>query len=209
MALPVFPADEAAFLDGLNSEPFDPSTNPKGLDDGGHITLFPEAMTSIADLANYFAALGVALQTLADQTAEDAASAAAGSGTEATVPNVRAGLSAFYLSIRRVYEANAPVVLADAGNIAWDMSQGINFKLTLGAAGRALANPTNQVAGKSGLLIVSQDATGGRSITAYGNNLIWIGGEPGWPTTPNAKTVISYFVEANGTVLLSAGGSSA
>lgn len=209
MALPEYPADDVAFLANLNSNPFDPATNQFGLDDGGHITLFPEAMAAVERIGEYLSGLGTALQALANQTAEDAASAAAGSGTEATVANVRGGLSAFYLSIRRVYDSNAPVVLVDSANIAWDMSQGINFKLTLGAAGRALANPTNQIAGKSGLLIVSQDATGGRSITAYGNNLIWIGGEPGWPTTPNAKTVISYFVEANGTVLLSAGGSSA
>lgn len=209
MSAPTPPTDDITLLGQVNGNAYDAVTNPKGLARGGHRQNWAPSMNALAAIASWITSVVTYVTTLANQVAADAASAAAGSGTEATLANIRSGISAFYLSIRRVYEANAPVELSDATTVAWDMSTGINFRLTLGAAGRALANPTNQIPGKSGLLIISQDSTGGRSITSYGNNLIWIGGEPGWPTAANAKTVVSYFVEANGTVLLSAGGSSA
>lgn len=209
MVMPTYPSAEAAFAAALNSDPYDSESNPEGLGAGGHRQNFPLGLDAAVALANFVNLAGAFVDALAEQVAADAESAASGSGTEATVSNIRAGLTAMYLSIRNVYAANAPVALTDASSISWDMSAGINYKLTLGAAGRALANPTNQVAGKSGLLIVSQDATGGRTITSYGNNLIWIGGQPSWPGAANAKTIVSYFVEASGTVLLSAGGSSA
>ena len=207
--MPTYPTDAASFLAQLNSDPYDASSNPFGLGAGGHRQLFPESQDALVALAQFVNLAGTDIEALAAQVATDAASAAAGSGTEATVANIRSGASASYLTIRRIYEANAPVSLTDASTIAWDMSAGINFKVTLGASGRTLANPTNQVAGKSGLLVVSQDATGGRSISSFGSNIIWIGGTPAWPTASNAKTIISYFVEANGTVLLTPGGSSA
>ena len=207
MALPVYPADDAAFLAALNSNPYDPDTNQFGLDEGGHITLFPEAMSAIERIGDYFSALGAALQALANQTAADADSAAAGSGTEASAADIRAGLTAHYLSIRRAYAAGVFVPLIDAASIAWDMASGINFSVTLGAAGRAVANPSGAVEGKSGILAVKQDGTGGRSITAWGANFVWVGDQPIWPTTPNAETLISYIVRANGKIYLNFGGS--
>ena len=209
MALPVFPADAAAFLDGLNNDPYDPVTNPKGLDNGGHIVIWPEGNEAISILANYFSALGDALQAMATQVAADADAAEQGSGTEASAVEIRGGAGAHYTSIRRIYAANDPVALTDAASIAWDMSAGINFKVTLGAAGRTLANPSNQVAGKSGIIIFTQNGSGTGTITSYGANIVWIGGQPDWPTTPGAKVVVAYFVEANGTVLMSPSGASA
>lgn len=209
MAMPAYPIEAADFLSQLNSDPYDAGSNPYGLAAGGHRQLFPESQDALVLLAEFVRLAGVDIEALAAQVATDAESAASGSGTEATVANIRSGLAAMYLSTRRVYEANAPVALVDAASIAWDMSSGVNFKVTLGAAGRTLANPSNQVPGKSGILIITQDATGGRTITGYGNNLVWIGGQPAWPTTGGAKTLVSYFVEASGTVLLMAGGSSA
>lgn len=166
-------------------------------------------MNGAADVSNWLATLADYLQALAEQVAEDAASAAAGSGTEATAAAIRSGVAATYMSIRRTYEANAPVALVDAPSIAWDMVAGINVKVTLGAAGRTLANPSNQVAGKSGVIIFTQDATGGRSVTTWGNNFVWIGEQPTWPLTPGAKVIVSYLVEAVGVILLSYGGASA
>ncbi len=209
MALPVFPAAAAAFLDGLNNDPYDPVTNPKGLDNGGHIVIWPEGNEAISILANYFSALGDALQAMATQVAADADAAEQGSGTEASAVEIRGGAGAHYTSIRRIYAANDPVALTDAASIAWDMAAGINFKVTLGAAGRTLANPSNQVAGKSGIVIFTQNGSGTGTITSYGANIVWIGGQPDWPTTPGAKVVVAYFVEANGTVLMSPSGASA
>jgi hypothetical protein len=59
----------------------------------------------------------------------------------------------------------SPVVsLTDAATITWDLSQGNNAKVTLGAAGRTL-NLVNLKAGMYGTLVVTQDATGSRTIT--------------------------------------------
>ena len=209
MALPVFPAAAAAFLDGLNNDPYDPVANPKGLDDGGHIVLWPEGNEAISVLANYFNALGLALQTMAAQVAADADAAEQGSGTEATVAAIRSGLAAYYLSIRNVYGANVPVALTDAASIAWDMATGINFDITIAAANRAMASPTNKVAGKSGILRIYQDATGGRAITTWGSDYVWISGEPIWPTASGAWITVSYACLANGKVELSYAGASA
>lgn len=208
-SLPTYPQTEADFMVGLNSDSYDADTNPKGFADGGHIPLFPETTAALAVLATYFHDLGDVLQAIAEQVETDAASAAAGSGTEATAAAIRSGVNANYMSVRRLYAANVPVVLADAATIAWDMSTGIDFEVTLGAAGRAMANPTNKVAGKNGVLRVKQDATGGRTITSWGTDFIWIGGEPTWPAAANARSLIAYIVGADGKVELSFAGSSA
>lgn len=209
MPMPTYPADEAAFAAALNSDPYDSESNPDGLGAGGHRQNFPAGMDAVVALANFVNLAGAFIDALAEQVAADAESAEQGSGTEASVAQIRAGLNAFYLSIRRVLEANQPVALTDAASIAWDMSAGINFKVTLGAAGRTLANPSNQVAGKSGIVIFTQNGSGTGTITSYGANIVWIGGQPDWPTTPGAKVVVAYFVEANGTVLMSPSGASA
>lgn len=203
--LPTFPTSAVSFLDGMNSDTYDPDTNPKGFADGGHITLFPEATEAVSELAQYHHDVAVILQALADQVASDAATAASGSGTEASAAEIRAGIVAKYMSIRNMYAAQVPVVLTDAATVAWDMSQGIDFVLT--AAGlRTLANPTGQVIGKKGMLVVKQDTTGGRGFNAYGNNFIIIGGMPVFPLTPNFYTILSYWVIAANTVLLFNGG---
>lgn len=209
MPMPTYPADEAAFAAALNSDPYDSESNPEGLGAGGHRQNFPSGMDAVVALANFVNLAGAFIDTLADQVAADAESAAAGSGTEATIANIRAGLTAMYLSIRNVYGANVPVALTDAASISWDMAAGINFQVTLTAAGRTVANPSNKVPGKSGVLRVKQDATGGRSITTWGSDFVWIGGEPRWPTAPNARSLIAYFVGEDGKVELTFAGSSA
>lgn len=209
MPLPEYPSAEADWLSQVNSNDFDAEANPTGMAAGGHRQNFPLASQYIAILALYCSLLGSYLDELAAQVETDAASAAAGSGTEATISNIWAALTAEYLSIRRIYAANVPVALTDASSIAWDMAAGINFKVTLGAAGRTLANPTNQVAGKSGFINVFQDATGGRTITTWGTHYKWIGDQPTWPTTPGARTKIAYFVNAVGDVELAFAGNAA
>ena len=53
--------------------------------------------------------------------------------------------------------------LTDAATITPDFSTGNNFSVTLGG-NRTLANPTNLTAGQSGMIFVTQDATGGRTL---------------------------------------------
>jgi hypothetical protein len=94
------------------------------------------------------------------------------------------------------------VTLTDAANIATDMSLGNNFTVTL-AGNRTLDNPTNQVAGQGGIVVIKQDATGTRTL-AYGANWKFEGGfTPTLSTAASAIDVLAYFVESSGVVLAS------
>jgi hypothetical protein len=200
MALPVFPTDDAAEISGTDTE---------DVINGGHRTRFFPLLNAMLALASYVRGVGEFLIGLAEQVATDAAAAAAGSGTEATLANIRAGADvAHYLSMRRVAAANMPVALTDAASIAWDMAAGMNFSVALGG-NRTLANPTNLVPGMSGFLNVYQDGTGGRAIAAYGNQYVWIGPKPNYPVTPGARTKIAYFVTSTSEVELAFAGNSA
>lgn len=75
-------------------------------------------------------------------------------------------------------DAAAPITLADAATIAWDMATGFNAIVTLGG-NRTLGAPTNARAGLSGALQVIQDGTGSRTL-AY--NAAWDFGATGAPT---------------------------
>jgi len=62
------------------------------------------------------------------------------------------------------------------------------------AGNRTLANPTNLVAGQSGVIIINQDGTGSRTL-AYGNAFDFGGGTaPTLTTTASAQDMIAYFV---------------
>lgn len=117
----------------------------------------------------------------------------------ATASNLRAGTSNKLVEASAVYSASAPVALTDATNVAVDFNAGRNFTLTLGG-NRTLSNPTNQVAGQCGILIVKQDATGGRTLS-YANNWKFSSGAPTLSTGANAIDVIAYYVEASGTII--------
>jgi hypothetical protein len=191
MALPAFPQSVADFVAALTDEDFV---------NGGHRTNFIPTAQGALTFAEYARLVGLALLELAEQVEVDAASAAAGSGTEASLANIWSGLSANYLSIRRVYEANAIVPLADAAAIAVNLGGGINFGVTL-AGNRTLANPDNAVAGQSGFIVVNQDAAGGRTL-AKASNWKVAGGSVVLDQAPGAKSVLSYFVESPTSVLL-------
>lgn len=106
------------------------------------------------------------------------------------------------ISPRRIFTAAAPIALTDGTSIAIDGNTGINFKVTL-AGNRTLANPTNMKTGQSGIIIVTQDATGSRTL-AYGSNWRFPGGSAAGgvlSTSANAVDVISYFVRSDGTIL--------
>lgn len=54
-------------------------------------------------------------------------------------------------------------ILTDGANIAWDLSTGIDFEVTLGG-NRTLSAFTKGTPGQEGMLVVKQDVTGGRSL---------------------------------------------
>lgn len=83
--------------------------------------------------------------------------------------------------------------LTDAATIAVDMSVGNNFSVTLGG-NRTLGNPTNLTAGQSGVIFITQDATGSRTL-AYSS--FWdfpSQTAPTLTTTANAIDVLVYTV---------------
>lgn len=88
--------------------------------------------------------------------------------------------------------------LVDGASIAWNVGAGVAATVTLGG-NRTLANPSGLQAGSSYVLIVKQDATGGRTL-AFGSAYKWPGGSaPTLSTAPNAVDVLTFI--SDGTVL--------
>lgn len=87
------------------------------------------------------------------------------------------------------------VALTDGATITPDFAESNNFSVTLGG-NRTLANPSNQTAGQSGTIVVTQDATGSRTL-AFGSNWKFPGGTaPTLTTTGSSVDVIAYYVES-------------
>jgi hypothetical protein len=83
--------------------------------------------------------------------------------------------------------------LTDGATITPDFSANNGFSVTLGG-NRTLANPTNIVAGQSGVILITQDATGSRTLS-YGSYWKFPGGTaPTLTTTANAVDALAYFV---------------
>ena len=67
----------------------------------------------------------------------------------------------------------------------------------LGAAGQTLANPSTPKPGQKGLIYLTQDATGNRTITTWGTQYKFAGGtKPVLSTAANAIDTISYAVKS-------------
>lgn len=83
------------------------------------------------------------------------------------------------------------VALTDGASIATDAALGNTFADTL-TGNHTLANPTNIKAGHTYQWLITQDATGSRTLT-YGTDFTWLGGgtAPTLSTTPNATDVIT------------------
>ena len=87
------------------------------------------------------------------------------------------------------------VALTDGATITPNFSAANYFSLTIGGV-RTLANPTNQTAGQSGTIVITQDGTGGRTL-AYGSNYKFPGGTvPTLTTTAGAVDTLVYYVES-------------
>lgn len=91
-------------------------------------------------------------------------------------------------------EIAGTVALTDGANIAWDLAAAPVATLTLGG-NRTLDNPTNKRAGASFALLVSQDATGTRTL-AYGTDYKWADGvAPILTTTASRKDLLTFFCD--------------
>lgn len=86
--------------------------------------------------------------------------------------------------------------LTDGATITPNFNNANNFSVTLGG-NRTLANPTNLTAGQSGVIVITQDGTGSRTL-AYGSYFKFPGGTaPTLTTTAAAVDVLAYYVESS------------
>jgi len=95
-----------------------------------------------------------------------------------------------------VAQRGAVSALTDGTTITPDFAASNNFSVTLGG-NRTLANPTNLVAGQSGVIFITQDGTGSRTL-AYGS--YWKfpnGAAPTLTTTASAVDVLVYVVQSS------------
>ena len=82
--------------------------------------------------------------------------------------------------------------LTDGATITADFAAANNFSVTLGG-NRTLANPSNQTAGQSGCIWITQDGTGSRTL-AYGSQWDFTGGTA--PTLSTAAAAVDCLVYA-------------
>ena len=85
--------------------------------------------------------------------------------------------------------------LTDGATITPDFAVANNFSVTLGGS-RTLANPSNLTAGQSGVIVITQDGTGSRTL-AFGSYWKFAAGTaPTLTTTAAAVDVLAYYVES-------------
>lgn len=98
-----------------------------------------------------------------------------------------------------VAQRGTPSTVSYAATVALDLSAANNFAITLTGA-LLLDNPTNQVAGQSGVVRLIQDATGSRAVSFGSNWKFPNGSAPTLTTTASAVDLLVYYVEASGRV---------
>jgi len=85
--------------------------------------------------------------------------------------------------------------LTSAASVTPDFALANNFSLTL-AHGVTLQNPTNLTAGQSGVIVITQAASGTAYTVSYGSAWKFQGGAPSISSTFSSVNVIAYYVES-------------
>ena len=119
-------------------------------------------------------------------------------GTSGVVSVATAGTDYAGISTAQSFTAGqrgAVSALTDGATITPDFAIANNFSLTIGG-NRTLANPSNLVAGQSGVILITQDSTGGRTL-AFGTYWKFAGGTaPTLTTTASAVDALVYYVNS-------------
>lgn len=93
-------------------------------------------------------------------------------------------------------QRGAVVALTDGATITPDFALANNFSVTLGG-NRTMANPSNLTAGQGGVIVLTQDGTGSRTM-AFGSYWKFPSGTaPTLTTTAAAVDVLAYQVESS------------
>ena len=99
-------------------------------------------------------------------------------------------------------QRGAVVALTDGATITPNFNDSNNYSLTIGG-NRTLANPTNITAGQSGVIVITQDGTGGRTL-AFGSYWDFSGGTaPTLTTAASAVDVLVYYVNSTTSITAS------
>lgn len=126
---------------------------------------------------------------------------------QASASDYRANTTASkFLNPNGVWDAMSEVTLTDSATIAWDMSTGFDFIVTLGG-NRIMGAPSNTKVGQKGRLIIAQDGTGGRTISSWNGVYEFAGGTaPTLSTTASAVNVLYYDVRSSGSIFILSSG---
>jgi hypothetical protein len=96
--------------------------------------------------------------------------------------------------------ASAPQALTDAATISWNPSNGLNASVTLGG-NRTLNFTTTPAVGSYGTLVISQDATGGRTITLPSTSNKVLGSAStttvALSSAANAKDILNFYYDGS------------
>jgi hypothetical protein len=88
----------------------------------------------------------------------------------------------------------AQATLTDAATISWNLDEAQAAQVTLGGA-RTLGAPTNRRAGATYMLLVKQDATGGRTLAFNAAYRFPGGTDPVMSTAANAVDLLSFYCD--------------
>lgn len=142
--------------------------------------------------------------TVADSLATDAVTTAKIADGTVTYPKVsstalataadfRSDTASKVLPVATVWDAAEYVTTSYASTVTLDFSTGFNFYILL-TGNITLANPTNTKPGQSGIILLQQDGTGGRTITLGSNFKFANGVTPTYDTVSTRVNVIAYTV---------------
>ena len=126
-------------------------------------------------------------------------------GTSGVVSVATAGTDYAGISTAQSFTAGqrgSVSALTDGATITPNFNTANNFSLTIGG-NRTLANPTNITAGQSGVIVITQDGTGGRTL-AFGSYWDFSGGTaPTLTTAASAVDVLVYYVNSTTSITAS------
>jgi hypothetical protein len=120
----------------------------------------------------------------------------------ASVSEILQKVATKVLRVDRLWDAGVFVALTDAATIALDLQTGLNFSVTLGG-NRTLGAATHLKEGQSGIVKVSQDGTGGRTLSFGSGYKFFDGLTPDLNTAANAVNLLHYEVVPGSIVAVS------